>query len=75
MPDLSKRGPVVLDYPKYSYQFSEFFGIGDNGNLWCDGCDVDALADEFGTPLHVFSEIQFRHNYRRFRDAFQAHYP
>ncbi|MDP6804996.1 MAG: alanine racemase [Rhodospirillales bacterium] len=75
MPDLSKRGPVVLDYPKYSYQFSEFFGIGDNGNLWCDGCDVDALADEFGTPLHVFSENQFRHNYRRFRDAFQAHYP
>ncbi|MBM3542763.1 MAG: hypothetical protein FJX51_12025, partial [Alphaproteobacteria bacterium] len=75
MHDLSARGPVRLNYPKYKYHFSEFIGIGSNGHLWVDGCDVVDLVKRFGSPLNVFSEGQFRHNYRRFRDAFQAHYP
>ncbi len=69
-------GPALsLSYPEYSYGFSEFIGIGKNGHLWVEGRDCVELAKEFGTPLHILSEGQLRHNYRRFRDAFQSHYP
>ena len=69
-------GPAVsLSYPEYSYGFSEFIGIGKNGHLWVEGRDCVDLAKEFGTPLHILSEGQLRHNYRRFKDAFQSDYP
>jgi len=55
--------------------FGEFIGIGANGNLWVDGCDVKAIADRFGTPLYIISENQLRHTYRQFRDAFRRHHP
>lgn len=61
--------------PHYSTTFGEFIGIGPNGNLWVDGCDVKALADRHGTPLYIISENQLRHTYRAFRDAFRRHYP
>jgi diaminopimelate decarboxylase len=67
--------PPTLTPPGYQVSFGEFFGIGSNGNLWADGCDVAGLADRFGTPLYIVSENQLRHNYRSFRDAFRAHYP
>eukprot|EP01037_Dinobryon_pediforme_P036153 gene36153-42959_t len=59
----------------YSVTFGEFIGIGANGNLWVDGCDVKDLADRFGTPLYIISENQLRYTYRAFRDAFRRHYP
>ncbi|MDH4108275.1 MAG: diaminopimelate decarboxylase [Gammaproteobacteria bacterium] len=55
--------------------FGEFIGVGPNGNLWVDGCDVAELAERFGTPLFIISENQFRYTYRQFRDAFRKHYP
>lgn len=58
----------------YSTTFGEFIGIGPNGNLWVDRCDVKELADRFGTPLFIMSENQLRYTYRQFRDAFRAHY-
>ncbi len=58
----------------YKNNFGDFIGIGPNGNLWVEDCDVKALADKFGTPLYIFSESQFRHTYRQFRDAFRKHY-
>ena len=64
-----------LTPPTYSTSFGEFIGVGPNGNLWVDGCDVKELADRFGTPLYIVSENQLRHTYRAFRDAFRAHYP
>jgi len=64
-----------LTAPKYKKNFGEFIGIGANGNLWVDGCDVKSLADQFGTPLFIISEAQFRYTYRQFRDAFKRHYP
>lgn len=64
-----------LTPPHYSTTFGEFIGIGPNGNLWVDGCDVKALADQYGTPLYILSENQLRHTYRAFRDAFRRHYP
>jgi len=68
------RAPV-LSPPAYATSFGEFIGIGANGNLWVDRCDVKDLADRFGTPLYIVSENQLRHTYRAFRDAFRRHYP
>jgi diaminopimelate decarboxylase len=59
----------------YSKAFGEFLGIGPNGNLWVEDCDVQELASRFGTPLFIISESQLRHTYRQFRDAFRRHYP
>ncbi|MBI3455846.1 MAG: alanine racemase [Candidatus Rokubacteria bacterium] len=63
-----------LTPPHYKKNFGEFIGIGPNGNLWVEGCDVKGLADRFGTPLFVISESQLRYTYRQFRDAFRRHY-
>lgn len=59
----------------YKLSFGDFIGVGPNGHLWVDGCDVEDLARRFGTPLYVISENQLRYTYRAFRDAFRAHYP
>jgi diaminopimelate decarboxylase len=59
----------------YKVSYGEFVGVGPNGNLWVDGCDVKELADRFGTPLYIISENQLRYTYRRFRDAFRNAYP
>lgn len=65
----------VLTPKKYRETYGEFIGVGENGNLWVDGCDVADLAARFGTPLFIISENQFRYTYRQFRDAFRKHYP
>ena len=64
-----------LNPRQYKVNFSEFYGIGPNGNLWVEDCDTKELADRFGTPLFIISESQFRYTYRQFRDAFRSHYP
>jgi len=58
----------------YKVKFGEFIGIGANSNLFVDGCDVQQLAERFGTPLYIISENQLRYTYRAFRDAFRKHY-
>ena len=60
---------------QYATNFGEFIGIGPNGNLWVEDCDVAALAERFGTPLFIMSESQLRYTYRQFRDAFRRNYP
>lgn len=45
------------------------------GRLVWDGCRLDELAREFGTPLHVVSRKRLEDNYRTFRDAFSSRYP
>jgi diaminopimelate decarboxylase len=67
--------PPALTPRRYSTSFGEFIGVGPNGNLWVEDCDVKELADRFGTPLYIVSESQLRYTYRQFRDAFRQHYP
>ena len=43
-----------------------------DGRLFIEELDTNALAEQFGTPIFVFSEWQLAENYRRFRDAFTA---
>src|ERR1700722_15604057 len=64
-----------LEPRKNQVNFGEFIGIGPNGNLLVDGCDVKDLADRFGTPIFIIAESQLRYTYRQFRDAFRKHYP
>ena len=71
---MTARVPTLT--PKaFSPSFGEFIGVGANGNLWVEDCDVAELAARFGTPLYIISEAQLRHGYRAFRDAFRRHYP
>ena len=60
---------------EFKENYGEFIGVGGNGNLWVEDCDVAELAKRFGTPLFIISESQFRYTYRAFRDAFKEHYP
>lgn len=53
--------------------FSEFI-TGSEGRLQVEEVSAEELAARFGTPLYVLSEQQIRHNYRRFRNAFQRGY-
>lgn len=39
-----------------------------------DGCDVQALVRQFGSPLFVVSEARLREEFRAFRAAFRALY-
>ncbi len=43
------------------------------GRLTIGGCDVVALADEYGTPLVVYDEGALRETARAYRAAFRAH--
>lgn len=72
---IAAHAPPKIEPRSYTQSFGEFIGIGPNGNLWVDGCDVAKLAARFGTPLYVISENQLRWTYRRFRDAFARRYP
>jgi diaminopimelate decarboxylase len=38
--------------------------------LWCDGVSLDALAEQHGTPLYVYSAEQIRHRFGLFQAAF-----
>jgi diaminopimelate decarboxylase len=40
------------------------------GRLYFEGCEVEGLARQYGTPLYVVSEDQLRRNYRRYLQAF-----
>ena len=46
-----------------------------NGHLFIEECDAVELANEFGSPLFVFSENQLRQNVRSFRNGFAPHWP
>ena len=39
---------------------------------WCDDVALEALADEYGTPLYVYSRARIEENYRRLQYAFRA---
>ena len=43
-----------------------------NGQWWCDLIALEALANEYGTPLYVYSRARIEENYRRIQYAFKA---
>ncbi|MFI5048130.1 MAG: diaminopimelate decarboxylase, partial [Acidimicrobiia bacterium] len=44
--------------------------VDEAGRLSVGGCDVEELADVFGTPLYVYCEDELRARCREYRDAF-----
>ena len=54
---------------------SDNLTVSKQGDLLVEGCSVRDLAEEFETPLYVYSEDTFRRNIRRARAAFEAHWP
>ena len=46
--------------------------VDERGRLAIGGCDVEELADLFGTPLYVYCEAELRARCREYRDAFGA---
>ena len=45
------------------------------GHLEVGGCDVTALAAEFGTPLYVMDEKTIRERCRQYKTSFKKFYP
>ena len=43
-----------------------------DGELYCEDVRVADLAAEYGTPLWVYSQAKFLHEFREIRDAFAA---
>jgi diaminopimelate decarboxylase len=49
--------------------------VNDQGHLVLGGCDVIALAQEFGTPLYVLDELTIRSRCQEYRAEFSKRYP
>jgi len=64
-----------LDGLPYRHVLSHNAGIAPSGRLSVGGCDLRDLAAEFGTPLYVFDEADFRATCREFRREFEARWP
>ena len=43
--------------------------------LYFDGCDTVELAEQYGTPLYVFSETEIRRRIGEFKEFFSGRYP
>ena len=65
---------VEITPRKYQKNFSDYVGIGKNGNLWVEDCDVEDLVKKYGSPLLIISESQFRQSFREFKKAFTDSY-
>ena len=51
------------------------FRINEQNHLEIGGCDVVALANEFGTPLYVFDDAHLRVRAREIVQAFRTRWP
>jgi len=49
--------------------------VDHEGQLWIGGCQANALAAKFGTPLYVFDEGSLRARCRAYLAALTEHYP
>ena len=73
----SVLAPDWLSYPEDANALSTDIWARDvsrseTGELEISGIPVSALAEEFGTPLFVVSEADFRARARDFKDSFDA---
>ncbi|MCA4132192.1 diaminopimelate decarboxylase [Arthrobacter sp. M4] len=71
----SPLAPAWLDVPADLNALSSAIWAGDvqrgsSGELTIDGIPVSELKKQFGTPLFVMSEPDFRNRARAFKDAF-----
>ena len=55
-------------------KFGPYLYTDDKGVLHIEGVSTTELAEQYGTPLFVFSENTLRDNFRTIREAFERHY-
>jgi len=67
-------GTTKQKIPKLSL-FPLTAGVNERGYLTLGDCDSVALADEFGTPLYVFDELNLRSKCAEFKTEFGQRYP
>lgn len=46
-----------------------------DGSLYFEGCDVNDLARQYGTPLYIYSQTRIIDNYHRLVKSYRKHYP
>jgi diaminopimelate decarboxylase len=61
---------AAVDAPVDLQLFPRSATADDRGRLAVAGCDVEALAHEYGTPLYVYDEDELRARTREYRAAF-----
>jgi diaminopimelate decarboxylase len=54
--------------------FPQTAEVNQKNHLVIGGCDTVALAEEFGTPLYVFDEMDLRRRCREFKTEFRQRY-
>ncbi|MFN2464069.1 MAG: diaminopimelate decarboxylase [Candidatus Dormibacteria bacterium] len=55
--------------------FPDSYEVNAAGRMSVGGCDLAALAGEFGTPLYVYDEQTMRGRISEYRDTLSATYP
>jgi diaminopimelate decarboxylase len=85
MPAEGKRGYEPMRLTRHAFgAMSKYSGVAINTRAPAvpmtvvtdiDGCDVAALARQFGSPLFVVSDTRLRTELRELRQAFRAVYP
>ena len=64
-----------LDALPYRHVLPHSAALSPQGRLSVGGCDLRALVEEFGSPLYVFDEADFRETAREYRREFEARWP
>jgi diaminopimelate decarboxylase len=68
-------GFASLDDLPYRHVLPRTAELSPAGRMAVGGCDLRDLAEEFGTPLYVFDEADFRQTARAFKLEFEARWP
>ena len=55
--------------------FPDTTEVSSQGHLLVGGCDILALASQFGTPLYLFDEETLRNRCRQFIQEFRSRHP
>jgi diaminopimelate decarboxylase len=72
MAERGQAGSVASDPIAGSAVFPIGSRVDADGHLEVAGCDVVALAEEFGTPAYIYAEDDIRARARAYRDAFES---
>ncbi len=74
MPPMAEQvqsGAVAGDRVANSVVLPIGSAVNEQGHLEVGGCDVVAVAEEFGTPAYIYSEDDLRARARAYRGAFE----
>src|ERR1700761_7075884 len=71
MAEQGQSGAVARDRVADSVVLPIGSAVNEQGHLEVGGCDVLAVAEEFGTPAYIYAEDDLRARARAYREAFE----